>query len=229
MLFRITFKMLSSITGNIDSNTFFGLFCQAYKIKNSEDDLKILLEMLKDNLEQLVFTNPLETGTFEFMNKRLFNQMPRVTIDRSGCGNNTLESYKAEFINSFDTLLYTTLSKKEIEDTFETMKILGIGAKKSIGNGVIKDIKVKELNESELVKSKTVKCMSNIIPSDDTNIYGNFEFITRTGKTIDGQEQNPVIMIKAGSELLSNDKLITGCIVYDEKTCTYINGKGITI
>ena len=221
-LYRLSFTV-NRISGNISSNTIFGLFCEAYRIRNSEDELEILLDMLENNEEELVFSNPLIVGTFELIDRVKNYQSVHALIGRD-TNKKDVYSVTEKMYSNFDVLCYTSLN---ISELIETVKILGIGARKSVGSGQILSIEVKE--QSDIKLGNTGIMLSDAIPSEDTPTNGIFEYITRYGVTRDGISQNIYIMLKAGSKLYKPNNIITGSIIKDSNTNTYVNGKSIIV
>lgn len=228
-LFRLKIKPLSTLKGNISSNTFFGAFCQAYKMVHDEDELRIFLECLLDNSEELTFSNPLTPDTTTVMQRLTKVQNSHCRVDRESNGNNELRTSVGSVVKSFDILVYTTLSEKDIRKLCDIVELLGIGAKRSVGSG---DIKITDIIQEELPKhSNQMVILSDMIPDKETPVHGNFEFITRTGITLNGVEQATLIQIKAGSTFINNkvDKIVYGQIVYDKQSDTFINCKAIAV
>lgn len=228
-LFRLKIKSRSTLRGNISSNTFFGVFCQAYKIINGEEELRIFLECLLDDSEEMTFSNPLKSGTNTIIQKFDENQTPQCMISRRMNGENEISTHIDVVLKHFDILMYTTLTEKEVTKLSKIVELLGIGSHKSTGNG---NIEIMEVNVENLPKhSSKMMVLSNFIPDEETSTYGDFKFTTRNGKAIDGTEQMTLIQIKAGSVLVNNtvDKIAYGKVIYDKKSDTYINCKAIAV
>lgn len=228
-LFRLKINSKSTLRGNINSNTFFGVFCQAYKMVNSEEELEIFLECLADNSEEMTFSNPLKADTNTLIQRFVKKQSPQCMISRQLNGENELNTRVGVVLKSFDILMYTTLSEKDVAKLSKIVELLGIGAQRSTGNG---NIKITEIRQEELPEhSNKMVLLSNIIPDDETPVHGDFQFITREGRTINGVEQTTFVQIKAGSVLVNNtvDKTVYGRVIHDNKSGTYINCKGIAV
>lgn len=228
-LFRLRIEPKSEVCGIITSNTFFGVFCQAYKMVNSEDDLQIFLELMTDNSEELTFSNPLKAGTNNLITRLPKVHQSRCLVSRTQDGNNEPLSSVGAVSKQFDVLLYTTLSRSEIEKLSKIVELLGIGAHKSIGKGNIEIVSMTKEDIPEHSNKMTI--LSNIVPDEDTPVHGDFKFVTRTGKTMHGEPQRALVQIQAGSVLVNNtvDKPAYGRVIYDRQTCTYINCRGIAI
>lgn len=227
MLYRLNIKMDSAIHGNINSNTIFGLICEAYKIKYGDEKLRELLNGLVNSTNELIVTNPLKVNTFEFEDMESTAQINRITLDRLG-NKNDLSMSQVKCINEFDVLIYTSLSEDVLNSIIKVCTILGIGSAKNVGFGTIKSIKL-TAEKLRTRDGKTVRCMSNIFPSENTPVYGDIRFNVRHGITSKGKEQSTLIMIEAGSEFINSGIITTGQIVYDAKSDTYINGKALLV
>ena len=222
-LFRLKIKPKSALRGNINSNTFFGVFCQAYKMLTDDEELRMLLECLADNSEELTFSNPLKPDTTTVIQRFSKKQSPHCMISRQDNGENMLNVNVDIILKRFDVLLYTSLPLKEINKLCRIVELLGIGAQRSTGGG---NIEILEVIPEELPEhSNSMTLLSNMVPDEDTPVHGNFQFVTREGKTINGIEQSEIIQIKAGSVLVNNkvDKIVYGKVLYDKKSDTFIN------
>ena len=228
MVYRLSIKMDSPIHGSINSNTIFGVICTAYKIKYGEDELKKLLQNITKSIDELVLSDPLKRDTLEFIDRDSITQINKVILDRLDNENNELYMSQALCVKEFDVILCTTIPEEKIREILDICSILGLGSSKNNGFGKIQKI---EMSEERIAKTdkKTVKCLANIFPSDNTPIHGNINYTVRHGITCDGKVQKSIIMIKAGSELLNTGISITGQLLYDVDTDTYINGKSILI
>lgn len=220
-MYRLHFEMNSAITGNLKANTFFGLFCNAYKDINGNDELEELLDKLYKKECYLVFSNPLQVGTTNFLEyKRV--QSYHSSINRDTLTAQNLYTVDNKCIDNFDVLVYTDL---DIEKYLDEMKILDIGARKNKGCGNIKSISiVKEDNSDKKIK----KVLSDFIPDKDTPKLVKADYYVRRGVTIDNKVQKPMIIFKAGVNL-QTDKNIIGRIVKDEGTGTYFNGMSVVV
>lgn len=228
-LFRLKIKSKSTLRGNITSNTFFGVFCQAYKMVNSEEELRILLECLTDDSEEMTFSNPLKADTNTLIQRFNKKQSPYCMVGRQMNGENELGTHVGIVLQRFDILMYTTLTEKEVIKLTKIVELLGIGAQKSIGSG---NIEITEVTKEDIPKhSNKMTLLSNIVPDTETPTHGDFKFITREGRTVSGVEQTTLIQIKAGSVLVNNkvDKPVYGKVIYDKKSDTFINCKGIAV
>lgn len=227
---RLNLQMHSVVSGSITSNTLFGLFCEAYKILNSEEDLECLLDMLYENEEEVVFSNPLKENTFEAIDFSALQKYDKAinVINRNNNTSNGIELEQNYKVKSFDVLLYTTLEIEEVNKLVDIMQVLGIGSGKNRGKGHIKSISISEEKDKEL--GKVVTLLSDTLPSENTSTTGEFEFTTRYGITGAGKIQNVLILIKANSKMLNQyNSEITGRVFKDTKTNTYVNGKSICV
>lgn len=228
-MFRLRIKPKGFLQGNINSNTFFGVFCQAYKMTTDEEELRIFLECLADNSEELTFSNPLVSNTNNLIKRFRAVQNSHCMISRNSDGNNELRSTIGIATKQFDILVYTTLSQKDITKLCRIVELLGIGAQRSTGNGAIEIVNI--IPEELPVHSSKMTILSDLVPDKETPTYGNFEFTTRKGITINGTEQAMLIQIKAGSIFANNkvDKTVYGKVIYDEQSDTFINCKAIAV
>ena len=228
-LFRLKIQSKSTLRGNIKANTFFGVFCQAYKMVHDEDELRIFLECLADNSEEMTFSNMLKPGTLELLDTPKSTPRPHCMVSRVMNGNNDLYITEDKIVRQFDVMLYTSLSKKGVQKLADIVELLGIGANRSVGTGNIKILGIEEETLPEHTNQMTI--LSDIVPDEETPVHGQFEFMTRHGVTMGGNKQSSIIQIKAGSIFANNkvDKVTYGRVLYDEPSDTFINCKGIAV
>ena len=220
--FRLTFSIANGITGCVNNNTFFGLFCEAYKRLYGVDLLEDMLERLYTNENTLAFSNPLETDSFKLADFTL-DEIPHARLDRLGLVNNELFVVEEKHIKSFDIICITDL--KEFEEVITQFRNMHIGSRKNVGKGLIKDIKCVE---TELpVLEKTSMLLSNIVPCPNLPVYGNFDYLTRKGYTTKGASQPTIVLMKAGSEFVDCKAHVVGCIL--KFRGSYMNGLGVVV
>lgn len=220
--FRLTFSITNGMTGCINNNTFFGLFCEAYKRLYGVDLLEDMLNALYKEEYTLAFSNPLEIDSFKLVDF-VVNEVPHVKLDRVSLTDNELYVIEEKYIESFDVICVTDLD--EFEEAVHQFIGMHIGSRKNVGKGLIKSI---ECTETELpALDKTSRLLSNIVPSSDFTMYGNFDYITRKGYTTKGISQPTVVLIKAGSELAGCSSHIVGKILKFEDS--YLNGMGVVV
>lgn len=220
--FRLTFSIANGITGCVNNNTFFGLFCEAYKRLYGVDLLEDILESLYSGGNTLAFSNPLETGSFELADFTL-DEIPHTRLDRVGLANNELYVVEERHIESFDVICITDI--EEFEEVFAQFKGMHIGSRKNVGKGLIKDIQCIEAELPAL--GKTSRLLSNIVPCSNLPVYGNFDYLTRKGYTTKGTSQPTIVLMKAGSEFVNCNSHIVGCILKFESS--YFNGAGVVV
>lgn len=220
--FRLTFSIANGITGCVNNNTFFDLFCEAYKRLYGVDLLEDMLESLYNNEHTLAFSNPLESDSFKLADFTL-DEIPHARLDRLGLVNNELFVVEEKHIKSFDIICITDL--EEFEEVITQFKDMHIGSRKNVGKGLIKDIKCVEVELPVL--GKTSRLLSNIVPCSNLPVYGNFDYLTRKGYTTKGASQPNVVLIKADSEFVNCKTNIVGKVLrFDD---SYLNGVGIVI
>lgn len=220
--FRLTFSIANGITGCVNNNTFFGLFCEAYKRLYGVDLLEDMLESLYKNEHILAFSNPLETDSFKLADFVL-DEIPHARLDRLGLVNNELFVVEEKHIKSFDIICITDL--EEFEEVITQFKDMHIGSRKNVGKGLIKDIKCIETELPAL--GKTSRLLSNIVPCSNLPAYGNFDYLTRKGYTIKGESQPTIVLMKAGSEFIDCKSNVVGCVLKFRDS--YMNGLGVVI
>lgn len=220
--FRLTFSIVNGITGCVNNNTFFGLFCEAYKRLYGVDLLEDMLEGLYKENNTLAFSNPLETGSIELADFTL-DEIPHARLDRVGLANNELYVVEEKHIESFDVICITDV--EEFEEVTAQFVGMHIGSRKNVGKGLIKDIQCVETELPAL--GKTSMLLSNIVPCSNLPAYGNFDYLTRKGYTTKGASQPTVVLMKAGSEFVNCKNNVVGRILkFDE---SYMNGTGVVI
>lgn len=220
--FRLTFSIANGITGCVNNNTFFGLFCEAYKRLYGVDLLEDMLESLYNNENTLAFSNPLETDSFKLADFTL-DEIPHARLDRLGSVNNELFVVEEKHIKFFDIICITDL--EEFKEVITQFKGMHIGSRKNVGKGLIKDIKCVE---AELpVLGKTSMLLSNIVPCSNLPVYGNFDYLTRKGYTTKGVSQPTVVLMKAGSEFVDCKSNVVGRVLKFDNS--YLNGVGIVV
>lgn len=220
--FRLTFSIANGITGCVNNNTFFGLFCEAYKRLYGVDLLEDMLEHLYTNENTLAFSNPLETDSFELADFTL-DEVPHARLDRLGLANNELYVVEEKHIKCFDIICITDL--EEFEEVITQFEGMHIGSRKNVGKGLIKDV---QCIETELpVLGKTSMLLSNIVPCSNLPVYGNFDYLTRKGYTTKGASQPTIVLMKAGSEFVNCKSHVVGRILKFESS--YFNGAGVVI
>lgn len=220
--FRLTFSIANGITGCVNNNTFFGLFCEAYKRLHGVDLLEDMLESLYNNEHTLAFSNPLETDSFKLADFVL-DEIPHARLDRLGLVNNELFVVEEKHIKLFDIICITDL--EGFEEVITQFKDMHIGSRKNVGKGLIKDIKCIETELSAL--GKTSRLLSNIVPCSNLPAYGNFDYLTRKGYTTKGTSQPTIVLMKAGSEFIDCKSNVVGCILKFRDS--YLNGTGVVI
>lgn len=226
--YRLQFNT-TGIVGSISANTILGLFCRAYADKNGEDELQVLLELLKEDCETLVFSNPLYPNTLELY-KSEYTYTSHNQVDR--VSNSGSEPYiiPEKTFNTFDIIMISTLDLHYFDELVEYMKIYGLGARKSVGKGRITDIKLREIKLDK--PSKTFRSLSDFMPDGKTPVNGSIKTTVRHGVTVDGKRQNSYILLKADSEFVNNTNVtdnVLGNMILDEKTGTLIQGKTIIV
>lgn len=220
--FRLTFSIANGITGCVNNNTFFGLFCEAYKRLYGVDLLEDILESLYSGGNTLAFSNPLETGSFELADFTL-DEIPHARLDRLGLANNELYIVEEMHIESFDVICITDL--EEFEEVITQFEGMHIGSRKNVGKGLIKDIQCIETELPAL--GKTSRLLSNIVPCSNLPVYGNFDYLTRKGYTTKGTSQPTIVLMKAGSEFVDCKTRMVGKVLRFNDS--YLNGVGIVI
>lgn len=220
--FRLTFSIANGITGCVNNNTFFGLFCEAYKRLYGVDLLEDMLENLYSGRNTLAFSNPLETGSFELADF-ILDEIPHARLDRVGLVNNELYVVEEMHIKCFDAICITDI--EEFEEVFAQFKGMHIGSRKNVGKGLIKDIQCAETELPAL--GKTSRLLSNVVPCSNLPVYGNFDYLTRKGYTTKGTSQPTVVLMKAGSEFVNCKAHVVGCVLKFENS--YLNGSGVVI
>ena len=220
--FRLTFSIANGITGCVNNNTFFGLFCEAYKRLYGVDLLEDMLERLYSGGNTLAFSNPLETGSFELADFTL-DEIPHARLDRVGLTDNDLYVVEEKHIKSFDAICITDI--EEFEEVFAQFRGMHIGSRKNVGKGLIKDIQCVETELPAL--GKTSRLLSNVVPCSNLPVYGNFDYLTRKGYTTKGVSQPTVVLMKAGSEFVNCKSNVVGCILRFENS--YLNGSGVVV
>lgn len=226
--YRLQFNT-TGIVGSISANTILGLFCRAYADKNGEDELQVLLELLKEDCETIVFSNPLYTNTFELY-KSEYTYTSHNQVDRTSNIGSEPYIIPEKMLDTFDILMASTLNLHYFDELVEYMKVYGLGARKSVGKGRITDIKLREIKLDK--PSKTFRCLSDFMPDDKTPVNGNIKTTVRHGVTVDGRRQNSYILLKTGSEFVNNTNItdnVLGNMILDEKTGTLIQGKTIIV
>lgn len=220
--FRLTFSIVNGITGCVNNNTFFGLFCEAYKRLYGVDLLESMLESLYNNENTLAFSNPLETDSFKLADFTL-DEIPHARLDRLGLVNNELYIVEEKHIESFDVICITDL--EEFEEVVNQFRDMHIGSRKNVGKGLIKDV---QCIETELPAiGKTSMLLSNIVPCSNLPVYGNFDYLTRRGYTTKGASQPTIVLMKAGSEFVDCKTRMVGKVLRFNDS--YLNGVGIVI
>lgn len=221
-IFRLTFSITNGITGCVNNNTFFGLFCEAYKRLYGVDLLEDMLESLYSGKNTLAFSNPLETDSFKLADFTL-DEIPHARLDRLGLVNNELYIVEEKHIESFDVICITDL--EEFEEVVNQFRDMHIGSRKNVGEGLIKDV---HCIETELPAiGKTSMLLSNIVPCSNLPVYGNFDYLTRRGYTTKGASQPTIVLMKAGSEFVDCKTRMVGKILRFNDS--YLNGVGIVI
>ena len=220
--FRLTFSIANGITGCVNNNTFFGLFCEAYKRLYGVDLLEDMLNALYKEEHTLAFSNPLEIDSFKLADF-VVNEVPHVKLDRVSLTDNELYIIEEKYIESFDVVCVTDLD--EFEEVVHQFTGMHIGSRKNVGKGLIKSI---EFTETELpALNKTSRLLSNIVPCSNLPAYGNFDYLTRKGYTTKGTSQPTTVLMKAGSEFVNCKTNIVGKVLrFDD---SYLNGVGIVI
>ena len=220
--FRLTFSIANGITGCVNNNTFFGLFCEAYKRLYGVDLLESMLESLYNNENTLAFSSPLETDSFKLADF-ILDEIPHARLDRLGSANNELFVVEEKHIKFFDIICITDL--EEFKEVITQFKDMHIGSRKNVGKGLIKDIKC---IETELpVLGKTSMLLSNIAPCSNLPVYGNFDYLTRKGYTTKGASQPIIVLMKAGSEFVDCKSNVVGRVLKFDNS--YLNGVGIVV
>lgn len=221
-IFRLTFSITNGITGCVNNNTFFGLFCEAYKRLYGVDLLESMLESLYNNENTLAFSNPLETDSFKLADFTL-DEILHARLDRLGLVNNELYIVEEKHIESFDVICITDL--EEFEEVVNQFRDMHIGSRKNVGKGLIKDV---QCIETELPAiGKTSMLLSNIVPCSNLPVYGNFDYLTRRGYTTKGASQPTIVLMKAGSEFVDCKTRMVGKVLRFNDS--YLNGVGIVI
>lgn len=220
--FRLTFSIANGITGCVNNNTFFGLFCEAYKRLYGVDLLEDMLESLYSDGNTLAFSNPLETGSFELADFTL-DEIPHARLDRVGLANNELYVVEEMHTGSFDIICITDI--EEFEEVFDQFRGMHIGSRKNVGKGLIKDIHCIETELPAL--GKTSRLLSNVVPCSNLPVYGNFDYLTRKGYTTKGASQPTVVLMKAGSEFMDCKVHVVGSILKFKGS--YLNGVGVVV
>ena len=220
--FRLTFSIANGITGCVNNNTFFGLFCEAYKRLYGVDLLESMLESLYNNENTLAFSNPLETDSFKLADFTL-DEIPHARLDRLGLADNELYVVEEKHIDSFDIICITDI--EEFEEVFAQFRGMHIGSRKNVGKGLIKGIKCIETELPAL--GKTSMLLSNIVPCSNLPVYGNFDYLTRKGYTTKGASQPTVVLMKAGSEFVECKSNVIGRVLKFEDS--YLNGTGVVV
>lgn len=220
--FRLTFSIANGITGCVNNNTFFGLFCEAYKRLYGVDMLEDMLESLYSGKNTLAFSNPLKTDSFELADFTL-DEIPHARFDRVGLVNNELYVVEEKHIKFFDVICITDID--EFEEVFAQFRGMHIGSRKNVGKGLIKDIQCVETELPAL--GKISRLLSNIVPCSNLPVYGNFDYLTRKGYTTKGVSQPTVVLMKAGSEFVDCKTHVIGKVLKFKDS--YLNGVGIVI
>lgn len=217
-MLRLHFKMKSAVVGNMKSNTFFGLFCEAYKRVNGETALVEMLEQLYQKEHYIAFSNALKVNTLDFVTYRE-KETYHVCLDREGIGNNHLFSRVNKCLLKFDVLVDTDLELTE--DLLKVMCTLNIGANKNNGSGSIESITVEE----NTVERDEKKVLGDFVPDENTKMLKDVEYYIRRGIT-NNLSQKPVVMFKAGVSYTEKVDRV-GRVLKDEWTNTYINGMSV--
>lgn len=217
-MLRLHFKMKSAVVGNMKSNTFFGLFCEAYKRVNGETALVKMLEQLYQKEHYIAFSNALKVNTLDFVTYRE-KETYHVCLDREGIGNNHLFSRVNKCLLKFDVLVDTDLELTE--DLLKVMCTLNIGANKNNGSGSIESITVEE----NTVERDEKSVLGDFVPDENTKMLKDVEYYIRRGIT-NNFSQKPVVMFKAGVSYTEKDNRV-GRVLKDEWTNTYINGMSV--
>lgn len=220
--FRLTFSIANGITGCVNNNTFFGLFCEAYKRLYGVDLLEDTLGALYKEKHTLAFSNPLESNSFKLADF-VVSEVPHAKLDRVSLTDNELYVIEEKYTESFDVICVTDLD--EFEEVIHQFTGMHIGSRKNVGKGLIKSI---ECTETELpALDKTSRLISNIVPCSNLPVYGNFSYLTRKGYTTKGTSQPTVMLMKAGSEFVNCKTNIVGKVL--KFNDSYLNGVGIVI
>ena len=200
------------------SNTFFGLFCEAYKRVNGETALVEMLEQLYKKEHYIAFSNALKVNTLDFVTYKE-KETYHVCLDREGTCNNHLFSRVNKCLLKFDVLVDTDLELTE--ELINMMETLNLGANKNNGSGSIESITVEE-NTVERVEKKV---LGDFVPDEDTKMFKDAQYYIRRGIT-NNLSQKPLLMLKAGISYSTDDSRV-GRILKDEWTNTYINGMSV--
>lgn len=220
-MLRLHFKMKSAIVGNIKSNTFFGLFCEAYKRVNGETALVEMLEQLYKKEHYIAFSNALKVNTLDFVTYRE-KETYHVCLDRELLGNNHLFSRINKCLLKFDVLVDTDLELTD--DLINMMKTLNLGANKNNGSGSIESITVEE----NTVERADKMVLGDFVPDENTKMFKDAQYYIRRGVT-NNLSQKPLVMFKSGVpySVNSDNETRVGRVLKDEWTNTYINGMSV--
>lgn len=234
-LFRLHMRANSKFRGRVASNTFFGVYCVAYKLVYGEDKLREFLQSLVNNPNaEMSFSNMLETETYKLANTSNITYASKCLIERSsGIRVNVMDSQEF-FVAEFDVLMYTSLTLDKIKRLSKVVEILGIGANRSTGSGNVTIVSITLEDQDKIpMNNEHAVLLSNIVPADGEDIKGELSKITRNGITYTGKKQKSLIQIEAGSVITRNEgdqsKLMYGQVVYDEQSDTYINCRGMAV
>lgn len=247
-LYRIQFKALTPYVGNLTNNTFFGAFCCAYKDIYGEDKLVELLKQLKENKEEVTFSDSFKHGYIPLEINRGDNKLIKFdtigteTEDiissvqdedirvRAKIGNENNELFevcRTVLEGTADVYLASTLEFSTIEQCLELAFKKGLGARKSTGNGILDIVDIIEY-QFDVVEKTGFLVLSNVVPDSSLTTDVSFKPFIRNGVSINGKKQKSLLMLKTGSVFRSICKTLTcGTIVYDKNSNSYINGKAI--
>lgn len=238
MLYKVVLKPESPYMGEIRANSLFGAFCTVYSSMVSD---KPLLRAINDiTFSDLFIEDCMPVGVENGETK--FN-IPKDVIINEDEIHNTISRDKSKNIENGTHILEVKYSNKNmvfyvdvdcisyevLTLVIELMLKKGLGKKISSGKGQFSLVSITE-EKFNYTDCKEVIALSDFIPSDKTSTeYIQLGVKSRNGITTDGRLQMDIKLISAGSKFKYKNgmELITGRVIKDKYTDTYVNGRTI--
>ena len=171
------------------------------KAKYCKEDTKIIDQ---NHIDQWIKSNSILFSESDFFHQKYItrNAIKRdENVDENRTTPYSMKAYslrkeKLEFEIIVDSSCFDAAQLKKY---FSYLKIAGIGKKTSIGLGLIKNIKVKELEFSFNVQKKDIMALASFIPKPEDPYKGYYQLTTSPSRGLDGQIYPKITRVQARS------------------------------
>ena len=218
-LYKVEVKPISTFKSNLTSITvsgaIFNTIAQCYGVEE--------LERIYTGAEVMVVSNMFNDKSGEFKSSFGTVDITRKTYTGKF---NTFLNYSTR---NMYFLVEASYDKDKLKRILEITLKSGIGAIKSVGNGIFDIVDISEYS-FDIADVNGYMVLSDYIPDKNDSTIGKFKARVYRSCDGDGNKKAPVFVINAGSKFKGVLKeLHVGRILKDANTGTYISGQSIVM